>query len=68
MLRDPDNPYNTYKRPGLPPGPIANPGEAAIAAVLEPAKTDYLFFVRTGNGRHSFSRTFSDHNRAIGRE
>jgi UPF0755 protein len=68
MLRDPENAYNTYKHPGLPPGPITNPGEAALAAVLKPAKTDYLFFVRAANGRHTFSRTLADHNRAIGKD
>jgi UPF0755 protein len=68
MLRDADNPYNTYKHAGLPPGPIANPGEASIVAVLKPAKSDYLFFVRTGNGRHTFSRTLAEHNRAMGRD
>jgi UPF0755 protein len=65
MLRDSANPYNTYRRPGLPAGPIANPGEGAIAAALVPAKTDYLFFVTDGLGRHRFSRTFEEHRRAI---
>ena len=65
LLRDADNRYNTYKRPGLPPGPIASPGEASLRAVLAPAKTDYLFFVAAGGGRHRFSRSFADHNRAI---
>jgi UPF0755 protein len=65
LLRDPKNRYNTYKHPGLPPGPIASPGEASLRAVLAPAKTDYLFFVAAGAGRHRFSRSFDDHNRAI---
>ena len=65
MLRDPLNRYNTYRHPGLPPGPIANPGEGAIEAVLAPARTDYLFFVRTGPGRHAFSRTFEEHSRGV---
>jgi UPF0755 protein len=65
MLKDQRNPYNTYRRAGLPPGPIANPGEASIVAALEPASTDYLFFVSRGDGRHTFSRTFSEHNDAI---
>lgn len=65
LLRDPKNRYNTYKHPGLPPGPIASPGEASLAAVLAPAKTDYLFFVAAGGGRHRFSRDFDAHNRAI---
>jgi UPF0755 protein len=66
MLRDASNPYNTYRHPGLPPGPISSPGEAAIRAVLAPAKTDYLYFVAQGGGRHRFSRTFSEHRGAIG--
>lgn len=65
MLRDGDNPYNTYRRPGLPPGPIASPGEASIESVLNPAKTDYLFFVASGNGRHRFSRNLEDHEARI---
>lgn len=65
MLRDPENRYNTYKHAGLPPGPIANPGIAAILAVVEPAKTDFLFFVAVGGGRHKFTRTLEEHNRAI---
>jgi UPF0755 protein len=63
LLRDASNPYNTYRRAGLPPGPIANPGVASIRAVLQPAETDYLFFYATGGGRHTFSRTFAEHNR-----
>jgi UPF0755 protein len=65
LLRDPANPYNTYKHPGLPPGPIANPGAAAIEAVLAPAHTDYLYFVAKGEGRHAFSRTFAEHREAL---
>jgi UPF0755 protein len=65
MLRDAANPYNTYKRAGLPPGPIANPGESAILAVLKPAKTEYLFFVAAGDGSHRFSRTFEDHDSKV---
>jgi UPF0755 protein len=65
MLRDASNPYNTYRHPGLPPGPIASPGEAAIRAVLSPAKSDYLYFVTQGGGRHRFSRTFAEHRGAI---
>jgi UPF0755 protein len=59
-----DSPYNTYRNNGLPPGPIASPGLASIMAVLEPAETDYLFFVAKGDGTHQFSRTFSEHVRA----
>lgn len=65
MLRDASNPYNTYRHAGLPPGPISSPGEAAIRAVLEPAKTDFLYFVTQGGGRHRFSRTFAEHRSAI---
>jgi UPF0755 protein len=65
MLRDATNLFNTYRHPGLPPGPISSPGEAAIRAVLSPAKTDYLYFVAQGGGRHRFSRTFSEHRGAI---
>jgi UPF0755 protein len=65
MLRDATNPYNTYRHAGLPPGPISSPGEAAIRAVLSPAKSDYLYFVTQGGGRHRFSRTFSEHRGAI---
>ncbi len=65
LLRDPSNPYNTYRHAGLPPGPIANPGEASIRAVLAPAPTDYLYFVARGAGRHAFSRTFAEHREAL---
>lgn len=65
MVRDPANLYNTYKHPGLPPGPISNPGEPSIVAVLEPAKTDYLYFVTRGGGRHAFTRTFTEHRQVI---
>jgi UPF0755 protein len=65
MLRDPKNRYNTYRHPGLPPGPIANPGENAVSAVLAPASSDYLYFVSNGRGRHRFSRTFEEHRKAV---
>lgn len=65
MLRDADNAYNTYRHPGLPPGPIASPGEHAVEAVLGPASTDYLFFVATGDARHAFSRTLEEHETYI---
>jgi UPF0755 protein len=67
LLRDPKNRYNTYRHGGLPPGPIANPGESALAAVLTPATSDYLYFVASGRGKHAFSRTFEEHRRAIQR-
>jgi UPF0755 protein len=67
MLRDFENPYNTYRHPGLPPGPIASPGLKAIEAVLEPARTDFLFFVATTEGRHAFSRTLEEHDAAVKR-
>jgi UPF0755 protein len=65
MVRDARNLYNTYKHAGLPPGPIANPGEKAILAVLDPAKTDFLYFVTRGGGRHAFTRSFAEHRQVI---
>ncbi len=62
-----DSPYNTYKFPGLPPGPIANPGAASLQAAMHPAHTDYLFFVAAGDGsgRHHFSANFEQHERNV---
>lgn len=62
-----DSPYNTYLYAGLPPGPICNPGKAALQAVLEPAATDYLYFVARGDGTHHFSRTLREHLEAVRR-
>ena len=57
-------PYNTYRKSGLTPTPINSPGLTAIQAVMRPEKTEYLFFVADGTGRHKFSRTNEEHNRA----
>ncbi|MCU0870109.1 MAG: endolytic transglycosylase MltG [Burkholderiales bacterium] len=62
-----DTPWNTYTRAGLPPTPIALPGEASIAAVLQTPVTDALYFVARGDGTSQFSRTLSEHNRAVSR-
>lgn len=62
-----DTPYNTYTRDGLPPTPIALPGQAAIHAVLHPAEGDALFFVANGKGSHVFSATLKQHNQAVNR-
>lgn len=67
MLLGADNPYNTYRHEGLPPGPIANPGLASIEAVLTPEKHEYFYFVAAGGGRHSFSATLDDHRAAVQR-
>ncbi len=60
-----DSPYNTYRFPGLPPGPIASPGEASIEAVLEPAETRFLYFVSRNDGSHHFSESYSEHVNAV---
>ena len=60
-----DDPYNTYRYPGLPPGPINSPGRAALAAALEPESHPFLYFVARSEGGHTFSRTLAEHNRAV---
>lgn len=62
-----ESPYNTYRRRGLPPGPIASPGAASLRAVANPAATDYLYFVSRNNGAHQFSATLAEHNAAVKR-
>ncbi len=64
---DIDSPYNTYRRAGLPPGPLGSPGREAILAVLEPAETKELYFVSRNDGTHEFSETLTAHNRAVNR-
>jgi len=62
-----ESPYNTYLHMGLPPAPIASPGEESLSAALFPAETDYLFFVADGTGGHTFSETYTEHLEAIAR-
>jgi peptidoglycan lytic transglycosylase G len=64
---DTDHPYNTYRQPGLPPGPIASPGMSSIEAVLDPAPVPYLYFVAMDDRRHEFSTTLEQHNAAVTR-
>ena len=60
-----DSPYNTYRFAGLPPGPIANPGKRSLETVTQPADSHNLYFVRTTEGRHTFSENLAAHNRAV---
>lgn len=63
-----DSPYNTYRFKGLPPGPIASPGVDSLRAAMQPAQTDYLYFVSNADGKsHTFSRTLAEHNAAVAR-
>ncbi|MGH2368251.1 MAG: endolytic transglycosylase MltG [Chloroflexota bacterium] len=65
---EPGNPYNTYTHPGLPPGPIANPGASSLQAAAQPEQTDYMYYVRddvANNGSHRFARTLAEHERNI---
>lgn len=62
-----DTPYNSYTRGGLPPSPICMPGEAALAAAVDPAAGDALYFVSRGDGSHVFSATLAEHNKAVRR-
>jgi UPF0755 protein len=60
-----DSPYNTYRHAGLPPGPIASPGERSLRAALEPAETEYLYFVANTQGGHFFSKTLAEHSQNV---
>ena len=64
---DNPSPYNTYRVRGLPPGPIGNPGAASIDAALQPAATEYVYFVGRNDGSHAFSRTLREHNANVNR-
>ena len=60
-----DSPYNTYRYAGLPPGPIASPGRASLAAAASPATVPYLYFVSKNDGSHAFAATLDEHNRNV---
>jgi UPF0755 protein len=60
-----DSPYNTYRYPGLPPGPIGNPGKSALEAAMHPAQSDYFYFVADAAGHHRFARTLEEHDKNV---
>ncbi len=60
-----NSPYNTYKHPGLPPGPIAAPRKASLQAALDPADVRYIYFVSRNDGSHVFATTLAEHNRNV---
>jgi UPF0755 protein len=60
-----DSPYNTYRYPGLPPGPIASPGQASLQAAAQPAVSEFLFFVSRNDGTHAFARSLAEHNQNV---
>jgi UPF0755 protein len=62
-----DSPYNTYRYPGLPPGPIAAPGKGSLEAAAAPAAVEYVYFVSRNDGTHEFARTLDEHNRNVQR-
>jgi UPF0755 protein len=62
-----DSPYNTYRHPGLPPGPIANPGRSSLQAAMRPAQTGYYYFVSDNQGHHRFAATAAEHSRNVAR-
>ncbi len=66
-LKNDKNPYNTYRIPGLPPGPIANPGLDALRAVVKPDESEYLYFVSRNDGTHHFSVSYREHTNAVNR-